>query len=78
MLEVGKIYDWKRIVIEYPNMWVFITDIKEKNGTINTCRLLAVCSHQDKAKYIIDFKSRGISFECERTSFSAPNMGVLC
>ena len=78
MLEMNKVYKWQIIVSEYPNMWAFITDIKEKDGQIISCRLLAICSHKDKAKYIQSFKRRGIHFECERTTFSAPNMGVLC
>ena len=60
MLEINKVYKWQIIVSEYPNMWAFITDIKEKDGQIISCRLLAICSHKDKAKYIKSFK-RGIS-----------------
>ncbi len=77
LMEINEVCKWTSIVKKYPDMWVFMTDVKEKNGQIDTCRVLAICNHSEKAKYISLFKDKGINFECERTTFSAPNIGVL-
>ena len=79
MLEIGKVYKWSDIVEAYPDLWVFITDVVEtQDGNIDTCKLLKVCKHDETAKYIKQFKEEGITFWCERTTFSAPNVGFLC
>lgn len=79
MLESDKIYNWNDIVNSYPNMWAFITDIEEDDdGMIQSCRLLAICSYEKKENYVVQFMEQGIDFDCVRTTFSAPNMGVLC
>jgi hypothetical protein len=75
MLELNKRYKWKTISKEYPDLWAFITDIEEDGGCIESCKLLMICKHSEKAKYIRYFISAGIDFECERTTFSAPNFG---
>lgn len=74
MLELNKRYKWEIIAKVYPDMWAFITDIKEKDGCIESCKLLMICRHSEKAGYFKYYVSKGIDFECERTTFSAPNM----
>lgn len=77
-MSTNKIYKWSDIQAVYPNMWAIITDVKEKDGMIITCRVLCICTQNEKANIIKKYKSAGLKFECERTTFSAPNMGVLC
>ena len=77
MLKLNDTYTWKKIVEEYPDLWVVITEVKECNGEINTCKLLAVCTKEDKYKYIEKYLNSGIKFECQRTTFKAPNAGIL-
>lgn len=77
-IEQNKTYKWSDITSAYPNMWAIITDIKEKNGLIYTCKVLNICTQDEKAELIMKYKKAGLKFECERTTFSAPNMGVLC
>lgn len=78
MLELGRVYKWSEIVEEYPDKWATITDVDERDGKILSCRLLAVCDHSERYKYIRKYKKEGIKVWSERTTFSAPNMGFLC
>lgn len=68
---------WSKIVKQYPDMWVFITDVHENNGEIESCRLLRVCSHDERAKYIKEYMDSGVEFQCVRTTFSGPNTGIV-
>lgn len=77
MLELNKVYTWKEIETAIPNMWVIITDVKEKDGMIVSCKLLDICTKADKVKYLNKYLNKGIKFECERTTFNAPNVGIL-
>jgi hypothetical protein len=77
-LRYGEEYTWKDVAGAYPDMWLFMTDVAKKNGAIDRFRFLAVCSHADKIKYMRKFRSEGIPYECERTTFSVPNLGALC
>lgn len=77
-IDQNKVYKWADIALEFPNKWAIITDVKEKDGLIYTCKVLNICTQDEKAKLIKMYKETGIKFECERTTFSAPNMGVLC
>lgn len=77
MLELGKVYKWTEIEQEYPNLWVCITDVKEVDEAIDTCRLLDVCTFENKSDYMKKYASMGIEFECQRTTFKAPNVGML-
>jgi hypothetical protein len=76
-LELNQVYMWNEIVERYPNLWVIITDVKEKNGEIKTCKLLNVCKSDETHILIKKYKGLGIEFECVRTTFAAPNIGVI-
>ena len=75
MQNINKTYEWTDIAKKYPNMWAFITDVKEKNGVIKKCRLLVICSFEERDSVEEDFIKKGKP--CVRTTFSIPNMGVL-
>ena len=77
-LKYGEEYSWKDIAAAYPGMWLFMTDVAKKNGVIDRFRFLALCDHNQKASYMKKFRLDGIPYECERTTFAAPNLGVLC
>ena len=75
MLKLNNIYTWNEIVTNYPNLWVIITDVKESDGEIKSCRLLDVCTKTNKHEYIKKYLNSDIKFECMRTTFKAPNAG---
>jgi hypothetical protein len=77
-MDNDKLYKWSDIALEYPDKWAIITDIKEKDGMIETCKLISICTQDEKAELIKKYKKQGLKFECERTTFSAPNVGVVC
>lgn len=77
MLEFNKIYTWEEIVKAYPDLYVFITNIKEKDGEIKTCKLLDVCSFNEKADFILKYNNKRVKFRCCRTTPKLPSM-VLC
>ena len=77
MLQMGKKYAWSEIVEAYPDKWAFITDVKMKDGEILTCKLLAVCNAEERYMYVRQYLKDKIKFECERTTFNGPNIGVL-
>lgn len=77
MLENGKIYTWKEIEQAYPDKYAFITDVKEKKGEIISCRLLAISTKTEKPKYLKEYMEAGIKFECPRTTFKAPDLGIV-
>ena len=77
MLEMNKIYKWNEIVKAYPDLWVIITNVKEHDGEIESCKLLDVCSKENKSDYIRKYMASNIEFECRRTTFNAPNIGML-
>jgi macrodomain Ter protein organizer (MatP/YcbG family) len=68
---------WEEIVKEYPDSWVIITDVKESDGEIKTCKLLDVCTKDNKHEYIKKYLNSDLKFECQRTTFKAPNAGIL-
>lgn len=69
MLEMNKKYNWQEIVKEYPGKWVIITNVKEKAGEIKSCKLLEVCSYEEKADIIGKYLDKGIKFQCVRTTW---------
>ena len=73
----NNIYRWEEIVKAYPDSWVIIADVKESNGEIKSCRLLDVCTKANKHEYIKKYLNAGLKFECQRTTFKAPNTGIL-
>ena len=77
MLELGKQYNWSDITEEYPDMYAIVTDIQSKDGMIQSCKLLEVVSYDKEEEAICKYMRKGIKFACERTTFSAPNVGVL-
>lgn len=77
MLKLNTIYTWDTIVKEYPDLWVIITDIKEHSGEIKSCKLLEVCTADERAACVQRYKNLEIKFRCTRTTFSAPNVGIL-
>jgi hypothetical protein len=74
----NKRYKWDDIASMYPDCWAIVTDVKEKCGAIETCRLLCICSFDEKAEFIHKYKQQGLEIWCERTTFAAPNVGFLC
>lgn len=77
MLRMNDIYTWKEITKEYPDLWVIITNVKEQNGEIETCKLMDVCHADERAIYVKKYLNLGVRFRCVRTTFSAPNVGIL-
>lgn len=77
MLEMNNTYTWKEITKEYPDLWVIITDVKESAGEIKSCKLLDVCSADERATYVSKYINLDMELRCERTTFSAPNVGIL-
>ncbi|MCM1145015.1 MAG: hypothetical protein NC318_07520 [Blautia sp.] len=77
MLKMNSTYTWEEITREYPDLWVIITNVKESAGEIKSCKLLDVCTKGDKYKYIEKYLNSNIKFECHRTTFKAPNAGIL-
>lgn len=77
-LEYGKRYKWSDVQEQYPDQWVFMKDIEKKAGAIDSFIFLYICPHKDKVKYMKLLRDSGISYKCERTTFSMPNVGVLC
>ena len=63
---------WKEIVEKYPDMYAFITDEKECNGEIKTCKLLDVCIFEEKSDYVKKYIDSGIKFLCLRTTPKLP------
>lgn len=77
MLEFNKTYTWEEIVKNYPDLYVFITNVKEQDGEIKTCKLLNVCNKENKSIFVKKYRDSGISFECCRTTVNLPDLGVL-
>ena len=76
-LERGKVYKWSDIVSAYPDMWAFVTDVKKDEGAIQTGKLLDIVPFERKSETYRKYKSAGVSFYHLRTTFAAPNVGVL-
>lgn len=68
MLELNKRHTWSEIVKYYPSKYVIITDVKRKNGEIIDCKLLNVCSKEEKHLYREKYTGKGIFFEIQRTT----------
>lgn len=77
MLKMNHTYKWEEIEKEYPDLWVIITDVKEKAGEIKSCKLLEVCTADERAKCVSKYINLDIELRCERTTFNAPNVGML-
>ncbi|MCM1135207.1 MAG: hypothetical protein NC400_06480 [Clostridium sp.] len=76
-LKLNQIYNWSEIVKEYPDLWAIITDIKEEDGEIVSCKLLDVCKSGERATYMKKYINLDMELRCERTTFNAPNVGIL-
>ncbi|MCM1219505.1 MAG: hypothetical protein NC548_33920 [Lachnospiraceae bacterium] len=76
-LELNKKYNWQEIVQTYPDLWVIITEVKERAGEIKSCKLLDVCTADERANYMSKYINLNIELRCERTTFNAPNVGIL-
>ena len=74
MLKYGEIYKWDEIVKEYPNMYAIITDVTRKHGTVQSCKLLKIVPYEKEEETVCYYMDLGIDFDCERTTFSAPDM----
>ena len=68
---------WTEIEKNHPNQWALITNIKMKDGLIDSCDVLKICSHAEKVKWIKYFRSQNIKFECERTTFNSPMVEIF-
>ncbi len=73
MLKMNNIYKWEEIEKTYTDLWVIITEVKESNGEVKSCKLLDVCTKVNKHKYIKKYLKTGIKFECKRTTFKDNN-----
>lgn len=78
-MEINKMCKWDSIVSQYPDMWVFIDldRTQKRNGFIEKCFVFAICPFEEKDRYIVKFREQGRHFDCIRTTFSAPTLGVI-
>lgn len=76
-MELNKIYKWSDIVKEYPDKYAVITDAKRESGEIITCKLLDICTKEEKHLYRKKYTGLGIFFEIQRTTCNDPIIGVL-
>ena len=76
MIENGKVYQWEEITKAYPNMYAIITDVARKDEMIQSCRVLKIVPYEQEEETVCYYMDSGIDFDCVRTTFSAPNMGV--
>ena len=50
----------------------------EKKGTvIRTCRLLEVVPYEKESETVLKYRKMKVKFDCVRTTFKGPNMGVF-
>lgn len=77
-LVAGNVYSWESISLAYPNKYAIITDVERDKGVILKCKLLEVVPYSKKTETVLRYMDSGISFDCVRTTYSAPNVGVLC
>jgi len=77
MLQMGREYKWSDIVKEYPDMYAIITEVKEKDGIIDSCRLMEVVPYEQEEDAVCRYMKSDVEFSCKRTTFSAPNVGVF-
>lgn len=77
MIEIGKRYSWKEITKEYPDMYAIITDIEKERGIIQSCKVLEIVPFEQEEETVCKYKKLGVKFNCVRTTFSAPTMGVF-
>ncbi len=69
---------WEELQKQYPNSWAFIKNVKRnKDGDIIDFDLLNVCKKNEKAKYLKQYMQQPFKFECIRTTFNGPNVGVM-
>ncbi len=78
MLEYGKRYDWNLISKTYPDMYAIITDAKKDRGAIINCVLLEIVPYEQEEDTVCKYMDEGKSFDCVRTTYAGPNVGVLC
>lgn len=76
-LELNRKYNWQEIVQTYPDLWVIVTDIKECEGEIVSCKLLDVCTADERATHKSKYKGSGIKTRLVRTTSNDPNVGIL-
>lgn len=67
-LELNKVYKWEEIVKAYPNMYALITNIKEYAGEIKSCKLLDVCTADERAEYVQKYMHKNIKLKCQKTT----------
>ena len=77
MLELNQIYSWKEIVDQYPDKYAVVTDIVRTDGEIKTCKLLAICSKEEKYFYYNKYLGAEIEFQIVRTTWKGPTIGYF-
>lgn len=79
MIEFNEIKNWDEIKKTYPDWWAFIDPekTKRKDGFIDKCYIYFVCPVEEKGLYVDELRKRQVHFDCIRTTFSAPNVGVI-
>ena len=75
-ISLNKTCNWPSIEEQYPNMWAFITEVKEQDGNIIRCKVLDLCTYDERAVLEKKYKDSGISFDCVATTYSVP-LGVI-
>lgn len=68
-LELNKKYTWQEIVDAYPDLWVLITNIKEKAGEIVTCKLIDVCTADERADCLRKYEDLHVKKRLIRTTY---------
>jgi hypothetical protein len=76
-LELNQYYSFKEISEAYPDKWVILTDVKEKDGEVVRCKLLGICTHSELIENRQPFIDKHIPIACMRTTINMPNMGVM-
>lgn len=76
-LQIGNVYSWDVISSSYPDMYAIITDVVEKDGEIIKCKLLDIVPYEKEEETVHNYRLKGINFDCVRTTFKVPNVGVL-
>lgn len=77
MLQLNQTYKWTDIVNHYPDKWAVLTDVVRADGEIKTCKLLAICSKEEKNQYYDKYLGTNIEFQIVRTTWKGPNIGYF-
>ncbi|MCR5598472.1 MAG: hypothetical protein K6G19_09870 [Lachnospiraceae bacterium] len=78
-LKMGEVYDWNTISSTYPDMYAVFTDaVEDESGMVLKCKLLEIVPYEEEEDTVCRYMESGMPFDCRRTTFNGPNVGVLC